>query len=101
MFSGNENGLVFGNFNESNRKIAVKKTKKKSPEQEGFKVSTGTFGKDKREYSFVLNDISSLFMNKPGEETNDSKENEIEVEEPDQEDKEDNKIGSEKQKIEF
>ncbi|KAL4464108.1 hypothetical protein ABPG74_006045 [Tetrahymena malaccensis] len=86
IFSSNESGKIFSNFKEQNRRISVKKVKKKSPECEGFEICSGTFqglNDSKRHYALQLSDLNSFFLNKQNndEDNNKDQDEDLDVEE--------------------
>ncbi|EAS07414.2 AT hook motif protein (macronuclear) [Tetrahymena thermophila SB210] len=86
VFSSNESGKIFSNFTEQNRRISVKKVKKKSPECEGFEICSGSFlgqNDSKRHYALQLSDLNSFFLSKQNDEEGNGKEldEEMDVEE--------------------
>lgn len=88
--------MVFGNSTEQNRRIAVKKTKKKSSELEGFKVCSGHFSggggpASPAEYSLNLNDFNALLRGRrKGSSENNPNDEEEEEEDEDDGGEEDN-----------
>ncbi|KAL4510712.1 hypothetical protein ABPG72_004866 [Tetrahymena utriculariae] len=79
IFSSNESGKIFSNFTEQNRRISVKKVKKKSPECEGFEICSGTFqgeNDSKRHYALQLSDLNSFFLSKQNDDEGNGKDQE-------------------------